>query len=110
MGVSDVPDGHRIIPFYTREVKNSEQLANQAPLDDKGVTMDKEAAVSKGSPRLPAYPPANDDSISQQDQLRQLAALYPLQAGSLYTTFTDLMLCGCNEELCPATQLAHAKS
>jgi len=52
-------------------VKNSEQLANQAPLDDKGVTMDKEAA---------------------QNQLRQLAALHPLQAGSLYTTFTDLML------------------
>jgi hypothetical protein len=31
--------------------------------------------------------------MSQQDELRNLAAAYPIQAGALYTTFTDLMLC-----------------
>jgi hypothetical protein len=52
--------------------------------------MNKDAAVSFGR-RINSHP-SKVHSL-QQDGLRELAALYPLQAGSLYTTFTDLMLC-----------------
>jgi hypothetical protein len=36
--VSDVPDGHRVIPFFTRQIKNSEQAADhdEAVADEKG--------------------------------------------------------------------------